>query len=77
MFLTKINSFLLIIDYFKKLHLILNKHLHLLVWKKKIIMNPCESQSENYMSYVKKSQLFKKKYKIENQSGGKPSKTHF
>ena len=36
-----------------------------------IIVNPCGSQSENYMSYVKKSQLFKKKYKIENRSGGR------
>ena len=27
------------------------------------------------MSYVKKSQLFGKKYKIENRSGGRPSKT--
>ena len=40
-------------------------------------MNPCESQSENYMFYVKKSQLFEKKYKIENRSDARPSKTHF
>ena len=76
MFLTKIDSFPLIIYYFKKLHLILNKNLHLLL-KKKIIVNPCESRSENYMSYVKKSQFLKKIYKIENLSGGRPPKTHF
>ena len=29
------------------------------------------------MSYVKESQLFKKKYKIGNRSGGRNSKTHF
>ena len=40
-------------------------------------MNPCESQSANYMTSVKKCQLFEKKYKIDNQSGVRPSKTHF
>ena len=56
MFLTKIDSLPLIIYYFKKLHVILKKNLYLLL-KKKIIVNPCETQSEKYMSYVKKSQL--------------------
>ena len=42
-----------------------------------LFVNPWESLSENYMSYVKKSQLFKKKYKLENRSGGRPSKTNF
>ena len=76
MFLTKLDSFPLII-YCTKLHLLLNKNLHLLLKKKKIIVNPSESQSENYMPYVKKVSAFQKKYKTENRSGGRPSKTHF
>ena len=37
-------------------------------------MNPCESQSENYMSYVKKSQLFKKNIKLRIEVAEDPQK---
>ena len=39
-----------------------------------IIVNPCEFQSENYMSYVKKSQLFKKNIKLRIEVGEDPQK---
>ena len=78
MFLTKIDFFPLIIDSFKKLHLtILNKNLHLLLKKKKIIVNPCKSQSEHYMSYVKKFQLFKKNIKLRIEVAKDPQKHIF
>ena len=46
-------------------------------FKKKIIVNPCESQSENYMSYVKKSQLFKKNIKLRIEAAEDPQKHIF
>ena len=73
--MTEIDFFPLIIDYFKKLHLMLKKICTYCFKKKKIIANPCESQSENCM--CKKVSAFKKKYKIENRSGGRSSKNTF
>ena len=43
---------------------------------KKYIVKPCRSLSENYNSYVKKSELFETK-KIKDQSYGRPSKMYF
>ena len=40
-------------------------------------MNPCESQSKNYMSYVKKSQLFKKYIKLRIDVAEDPQKHIF
>ena len=39
--------------------------------------NPCESQSENYMSYVKKSQLSKKNIKLRIEVAEDPQKHIF
>ena len=75
MILTKIDSFPLIIDYFKKLHL--TKISTYSFQKKKIIVNPCEFRSENYMFYVKKSQLFKKNIKLRIEVAEDPQKHIF
>ena len=40
-------------------------------------MKPCESQSENYMFYVKKSQLFKKNIKLRIEVAEDPQKLIF
>ena len=80
MFFTKIDFFPLLIDDFKKLmHLILNKNWHLLLKKKKK-KNHCEPlRIPIWRLHVlfKKASAFQKKYKIENRSGGRLSKTHF
>ena len=49
----------------------------LIALKKKIIVKPYESQSENYMSYIKKSQLFKKNIKLRIEVAGDPQKHIF
>ena len=47
--------------------------------KRKISVNknPCESQSKNYMSYVKKSQLLKKSIKLRIEVAEDPQKHIF
>ena len=39
-----------------------------------MIVNPCESESENYMFHVKKSQLFKKNIKLRIEVAEDPQK---